>query len=56
MGGSGADLTIEQGTKAVTDVIFRVGKEDSGKFFNVRVPGWENATGPNKYDGGSLPW
>ncbi|KAB2576424.1 C-factor [Lasiodiplodia theobromae] len=56
MGGSGADLTIEQGTKAVTDVIFRVGKEDSGKFFNVSVPGWENATGLNRYDGGNPPW
>lgn len=27
-----------------------------GKFFNVRVPGWERAEGLNQYDGAEAPW
>ncbi|KAL1638693.1 hypothetical protein SLS58_008725 [Diplodia intermedia] len=56
LGGEAADLTIEQGSNAAADVIFRVGKEDNGKFFNVHVAGWEKAEGINQYDGGCPPW
>ncbi|KAL0263381.1 hypothetical protein SLS55_002361 [Diplodia seriata] len=56
LGGSTADLTIEQGSKAVTDIVFRVGKEETGKFFNIHVPGWEHAEGINQYDGANPPW
>ncbi|OJD29425.1 short chain oxidoreductase [Diplodia corticola] len=56
LGGTGADLTIEQGSNATADIIFRVKKEDNGKFLNVHVPGWEKAEGINQYDGGCPPW
>ncbi|EKG14038.1 Short-chain dehydrogenase/reductase SDR [Macrophomina phaseolina MS6] len=56
LGGSSADLTVEQGSKAVTDIVFRVSKSDTGKFFNVHVPGWEHAEGINQYDGACPPW
>lgn len=56
LGGPTADLTIEQGSKAVSDIVFRVGKEDTGKFFNIHVAGWEHAEGINQYDGACPPW
>ncbi|CAI6242860.1 unnamed protein product [Periconia digitata] len=56
LGGSHADLSIEQGVNGVYDVVVRVNKEDNGKFFNIHVPGWENADGPNQYDGKEVSW
>lgn len=33
------------------------GKEDNGKFLNIRVEGWEDAgKWPNVYDGVNPPW
>lgn len=56
LGGPSADLTIEQGSKAVTDIIFRVSEKETGTFINVHVPGWEKAPGINQYDGENPPW
>jgi hypothetical protein len=56
LGGPTADLTIEQGSKAVSDIVFRVTGEDTGKFFNIHVPGWEEAEGLNQYAGENPPW
>ncbi|GME46065.1 short chain oxidoreductase [Neofusicoccum parvum] len=56
LGGSYADLTIEQGSTATLDIILRVTAEDTGKFFNVHVAGWEKAEGVNQYDGKCPPW
>lgn len=56
LGGAQADLTIEQGSNAVKNVVLRVSKEDTGKFFNIHVPGWEHAEGLNQYAGENPPW
>ena len=56
MGGEGAHLTVDASTNAVLDIVFRSGKADNGKFFNVSVPGWEKAEVINRYDGAQLPW
>ncbi|PVH95936.1 short-chain dehydrogenase-like protein [Periconia macrospinosa] len=56
LGSANADLTVEEGTKAVYEAITRFSKEHNGKFFNVNVPGWEHAQGTNQYDGEELPW
>ncbi|RAH48934.1 short chain dehydrogenase reductase [Aspergillus brunneoviolaceus CBS 621.78] len=56
--GSGdiADLTPEQGAKASLEILFRPNGEINGQFLKVLVPGWENATGRNVYDGTMVPW
>lgn len=54
--GQEADLPVETGARAVLDVIHKHEKEDNGKFYNVRVPGWEEKEGPNQYDGQIVPW
>ncbi|KAF2138181.1 uncharacterized protein K452DRAFT_235146 [Aplosporella prunicola CBS 121167] len=56
LGGEAADLTIEQSTKSITDILARVDAKDNAKFFNVHVPGWEHADGLNQYDGACPPW
>ncbi|CBY01466.1 hypothetical protein IAQ61_003294 [Plenodomus lingam] len=56
LGGPTADLTVEQGSKAVCDIVFRVTSEDTGKFLDVHVPGWEKAEGLNQYAGEDPPW
>lgn len=56
LGGPTADLTVEQGAKATADVVFRVTEKDTGKFFNIHVPGWEEAEGLNQYAGENPPW
>lgn len=56
MGSQNADLDVEVGVKAVKDVILSAGREDNGMFLNIRVPGWEDAEGPNQYDGLVQPW
>lgn len=55
-GGDRADLAPEVGAKASLDRIFAATKEDNGQFLNIKVEGWENAPGPNKYDGLNPPW
>ena len=56
LGGPTADLTVDQGAKAVSDVVFRVTEKENGKFFNIHVPGWEKAEGLNQYAGEEPPW
>lgn len=51
-----ADLDVEVGAKAALEKILGAKKEDSGKLLNILVKGWENADGPNQYDGKVLPW
>lgn len=51
-----ADLPVEVGAKATLDRIFAAETKDSGKVLNILVKGWENAPGPNKYDGLDVPW
>ncbi|PWY93008.1 NAD(P)-binding protein [Aspergillus sclerotioniger CBS 115572] len=56
LGGDRADLTTEQSVQGILDIILPATKEDNGKFFNIRVPGWEKAEGLNQYDGAEVPW
>ncbi|PLN85679.1 NAD(P)-binding protein [Aspergillus taichungensis] len=56
LGGESADLTTEQSASAVLDIVFHKTAADTGKFFNVRVAGWEEAEGLNQYDGAEYPW
>ncbi|CAG8928618.1 unnamed protein product [Penicillium salamii] len=56
LGGASADLTIDQSANAVLDVVFRADKQANGKFFNIRVDGWEKAEGLNQYDGAEPSW
>lgn len=56
LGGGQADLTVEEGAKAVLEIMHGKGREDNGKFLNVRVKGWENNPGLNQYGGGITPW
>ncbi|KAL8952132.1 MAG: hypothetical protein Q9222_001944 [Ikaeria aurantiellina] len=51
-----ADLSVEDGATAVLEVVHKYGKESSGKFYNIRVSGWENNEGLNRYDGKIPPW
>lgn len=56
LGGDSADLTSDQSATALLERISQATTADTGKFFNVRVPGWENAEGLNRYDGAEAPW
>ncbi|KZF23355.1 short-chain dehydrogenase-like protein [Xylona heveae TC161] len=56
LGGSIADLPPETGAEATLNIVFRVQKEDNGKFYNIHVPGWENHEGINAYAGEIVPW
>lgn len=51
-----ADLPVAAGATAVLEAVHKYGKEDSGKFYNIRVPGWEKNEGLNQYDGLIPPW
>ncbi|KAI8312746.1 hypothetical protein K4K59_005480 [Colletotrichum sp. SAR11_240] len=55
-GGDMADLTPEQGAKASLDIIYRPNEQTNGKMPKVFVKGWEDAKGPNVYDGTDVPW
>ncbi|RDK45618.1 NAD(P)-binding protein [Aspergillus phoenicis ATCC 13157] len=56
LGGDGADITAEQSVQGLLDIIVPATHADNGKFFNIRVPGWEKAEGLNQYDGAEVPW
>lgn len=56
MGSQNADLEVETGVAAVIDLMLKSGPEKNGSFLNIHIPGWENAPGPNQYDGKELPW
>ncbi|KAI3007358.1 hypothetical protein CBS147346_3167 [Aspergillus niger] len=56
LGGDRADITAEQSVQGLLDIIVPATHADNGKFFNIRVPGWEKAEGLNQYDGAEVPW
>ncbi|EYE92425.1 SDR family oxidoreductase [Aspergillus ruber CBS 135680] len=56
LGGDAADLSVEQSSTGVLEIIDNATKADNGKFYNIKVPGWENAEGLNRYDGLQYPW
>ncbi|RDH35181.1 short chain oxidoreductase [Aspergillus welwitschiae] len=56
MGSDDADLPVDTGVAAVLDIVLTTGKEKNGRFLNIHVPGWENNSGMNQYDGKELPW
>lgn len=57
LGGEYADLSVEEAVPANLDRIVKAKKEETGKFLNIHVKGWEkNEKGPNSYDGKTLPW
>ncbi|KAH8821962.1 putative short chain oxidoreductase [Xylogone sp. PMI_703] len=56
MGSEKADLEVKTGVEAVKNLILKADPTMNGKFYNIHVPGWENAEGPNQYDGAELPW
>jgi hypothetical protein len=41
---------------AVIEVLDRDRSELNGKFVNIKVAGWENATGLHQYNGAEIPW
>ncbi|GFF44564.1 hypothetical protein IFM51744_05849 [Aspergillus udagawae] len=56
LGSENADLPVDVGVTSVLDILHRTGKDGNGRFFNIHVPGWENAPGMNQYDGKEVPW
>lgn len=56
LGSQYADLDVSVGAKEVRRIVLDADTSDNGKFRNILVPGWENADGPNRYDGGEVPW
>ncbi|KAJ5171661.1 hypothetical protein N7492_004254 [Penicillium capsulatum] len=55
LGGSRADLPVEVGAEKVVDLVQKASPEDSGKFWNIHVPGWEDSP-RDPYHGGQVPW
>ncbi|KAF6782910.1 short chain oxidoreductase [Colletotrichum musicola] len=55
-GGDMADLTPEEGAKASLDILYKPNEETNGQMPKVFVKGWEDAKGPNVYDGTNVPW
>lgn len=51
-----ADLPVSAGATAILEAVHKYGKEENGKYFNIRVPGWEHNEGLNRYDGLNPPW
>jgi hypothetical protein len=41
---------------AVIEVLDRDRSELNGKFVNIKVTGWENATGLHQYNGAEISW
>ena len=56
MGSQDADLDVSVGAAEVVRILMESNQTTNGKFLNIHVPGWENAEGPNKYDGAEVVW
>ncbi|KAJ5485760.1 short chain oxidoreductase [Penicillium desertorum] len=56
LGTENADLPVDVGVSSVLDILYETGQDGNGRFFNIHVPGWENVTGLNQYDGKEIPW
>ncbi|KAI7778854.1 hypothetical protein LA080_001545 [Diaporthe eres] len=55
LGGKGyADLTPDESINGILEAADRIDAKDTGKFFTIRVPGWENHQ--KQYDGSVRPW
>jgi len=54
MGTAHADLSIEQGVAAVKKLILETGKEQNGKFLNIKVAKTDQMM--FDYDGKEIPW
>lgn len=46
-GKDNADLEMSEAIPAIMEKVLGAGKEDNGKFLDVRVPGWERYSGAN---------
>ncbi|PLB46550.1 putative short chain oxidoreductase [Aspergillus steynii IBT 23096] len=55
-GGDFADLPVSTGAEATMHIIDSATREMNGKFLNIKVPGWEENPGVNRYDGKEVPW
>lgn len=52
-----ADWPVEVGAEKLLKIVDGASLKKSGKFFNVRVPGWEdNEDVGHRYDGKEIPW
>ncbi|KAJ5691783.1 Short-chain dehydrogenase/reductase SDR [Penicillium macrosclerotiorum] len=56
LGSSRADLPVETGAEKTMNLILGANCAQNGKFLNIHVPGWENAPGPNQYNGEEIAW
>ncbi|KAH8828995.1 short-chain dehydrogenase-like protein [Flagelloscypha sp. PMI_526] len=56
MGSEDAELSVEQSVSAILEIITNADKNSNGKFFDIHVPGWEDAPGLNQYPGGEPAW
>ncbi|KAK5048666.1 hypothetical protein LTR84_005757 [Exophiala bonariae] len=56
LGSDQADLAPEVGAKGILDIADQISREDTGKFFDIHVPGWKVGPSSNTYEGGVLPW
>ncbi|KXT15252.1 hypothetical protein AC579_4849 [Pseudocercospora musae] len=56
LGSQNADLPVSTGVESVKDIILSSTPAQNGKFVTIKVPGWEDTQGPNKYHGGENPW
>lgn len=54
-GGSGADLSVNQGARASLEKILGANKGENGKFLKIYI-GWETGEWMNQYDGFDAPW
>ncbi|KAH8810341.1 dehydrogenase [Flagelloscypha sp. PMI_526] len=50
LGTAYAELTVEQSVAAVYEILTTAGKDENGRFLNVKVEGFEH------YQGGEAPW
>lgn len=57
MGGSAANLTVDESVAGLLNKLESVTAEDNGKFFDNNVPSWTWTSGPkNLYDGKEMPY
>lgn len=47
-----AHLHVSEAVTAVVEKVLGAGKEDNGKFLDIRVPGWETSG----YSGANAAW
>lgn len=54
MGHENADLSVDVGVAEVKRLILESGREQNGKFLNIKVPKTEEMVW--EYDGKEIPW